>query len=753
MPHGHCFLWQPGILWVTVVSDLIIGISYFLISAALIVFVKKRHDLSFRGIFFLFGSFILWCGLTHLFAIHTIWHGAYGIMAIIKLITAAVSAITAVILILNFKNILQIPNLQEYKKALKEATNKEIERRQLEAQNKAESIFKFAIELLPTGLLVLNSDKRIVVANKALERMFGYQRNELIEQSISILLKDSQARHHEMLVQQYLNNPSQDHAMAAGRVVRGRKKSGEDVAIEISLSVYELEGSPHAFASVVDVDHATEEQRQFIENSNRLKRAIDAANDGIWEWNVQTNDVWYSAPLMRMIGHDPEIEEPQLQHWLNHIHPDEEERMNALLRDHFSNKARYDVIYRGKSENGEYQWMHVRGDTRFDKDDKPLLMSGTLTNIHDKKLLEEKLAEKTWFLNAVLEKSLCGIYIFDLKTKKNVYVNEQYTAITGYTLTTLEEHQRNTLLPLFHPDDEQRIQEHFAHVPESTADQGESIDYRFRHKDGRWIWCYSRDSVYSRDKQGNAMEIIGTFFDITDIKVAEKSLAQSNAALERFAYSASHDLQEPLRKISAFSSSLENRLTGKLDDPDARYELDRIANAASRMREMIDSLLQLSRYSRQKVSKEIVPLAELLQVVCDDLSELISENNARVILVNSVAVYADISSFQQILRNLITNSIRYARPGLPPVIEVSACLAGNRCEINLKDNGCGFPQESAETIFEPFKRLAGRNIPGSGMGLAICHQIMQAHSGSISAKSTPDEGATFTLSIPINVRE
>src|SRR5690606_1594245 len=154
-----------------------------------------------------------------------------------------------------------------------------------------------------------------------------------------------------------------------------------------------------------------------------------------------------------------------------------------------------------------------------------------------------------------------------------------------------------------------------------------------------------------------------------------------------------------------------------------------------------------------KVTREIVPLAALLQVVCDDLSELISENNAKVNLVKSVEIYADVNSFQLVLRNLITNSIRYARPGLPPVIEISSRKVGNTCEISVKDNGCGFPQESAETIFEPFKRLAGRNIPGSGMGLAICHQIMQAHSGNISAKSTLNEGSIFTLSIPTNEKE
>lgn len=749
MPHGHCFLWHPGILWLTVLSDLFIGISYFIISAALIVFIRKRQDLSFRGIFFLFGSFILWCGITHLFAIHTVWHGAYGGMAIIKFITAFVSALTAVILIKNFRNILKIPNLDDHQRAIEQAAQREIEKQALEAQRQAESIFKFAIELLPTGLLVVNSDKKIVVANKALENLFGYEHEELIGKPVSILLRNSQVKHHDLLMEEYLANPSQDHAMAAGRVVKGCKKNGEDVAVEISLSVYELEGRPHAFASVVDVGASSKEQHHYAEESNRLQRAINAANDGIWEWNIQTNDVWFSAPLMRMIGYDPDKNKASFQLWQEHIHPEDRAHVDHIMKEHFEGNAKYDVIYRGKTESGQYQWMHTRGNTLYDKDNKPLLMSGTLTNIHEKTLLEQQLAEKTHFLKAVLEKSLCGIYIFDLRTHQNIYINEQYTSITGYTLDELNVAQQNTLLPLFHTEDMDKIFNHFQDVMNSEDEQGIPIDYRFRHKNGDWIWCYSLDSVYLHNEDGVATQMIGTFFDITDIKTTEKSLAQSNAALERFAYSASHDLQEPLRKISAFSNSLQQRLHGRLDDPDVNYELDRIANAASRMREMIDSLLQLSRYSRQTLNKEKIDLQELLNVVREDLSELLSEAKADIILKNNLELYVDANCFQQVLRNLITNSIRYAKSELSARIEIECSLPSKTtAKIIIRDNGTGFNPDQAEKIFEPFKRLVGRTIPGSGMGLAICQQIVKAHGGRISAGSKPGEGATFTIEIP-----
>lgn len=875
MPHGHCYLWRPGILWMNVVSDGLIALAYFSIPVGLAGFVRARPDIRFSAIFLLFAAFILCCGITHIFGIITVWHGVYGWHGIAKMITAIVSVITAILLFRSLPQALKFPTPAQLEAALKKAADEELHRSRLELEHKAQDIFRFTIELLPTGLLVIDGNGVITVTNQALAKMFGYQKDELVGQPLTLLLPTEQQSHHDLLVHGYLDNPTQRHAMAAGRVVRGQRKDGTEVAIEISLSSHDLDGEKHAFASVVSISDVFTEQNLAMETSNRMKRAIEATNDGMWEWNVQSNNVWYSPRLMRMLGRDPENDQPKFEYWLEHIHPDDKAKVEQQLTRHFNQQEKYDVIYRGRTDTGEYEWLHARGDTLFDQNDRPLLMSGTLTNINEIKRLQEELSQKSHFLDAVLNKSLSGTYIYNLFTNSNVFINEQYTQLTGYTFSDLKQiQQERGLLPLFHPDDHEMIAQHFKEVCESNDRQGVAVEYRFKHKDGRWIWCYSRDSVYSRDASGTPEEMLGSFFDITELKEREEkikhlatdffttfeqaavgiahvslrgycmkanqrlcsilgrpaedvlnrelnsfileadrkidskqmlqllegeldqyrvekrlyrvdgdiiwanltvsivhredssnshliivvedisqrkavsqALAESNASLERFAYSASHDLQEPLRKISAFSESLERRLVGRLDDPDARYELNRISNAASRMREMIDSLLQLSRYTRQKIKREYTRLSKLVAQAREDLSTLIDENKAVITLEGDARLHVDLPGFQQVLRNLFTNSIRYAMPGIAPKIHVSVEETNDVIRITVRDNGRGFQANYAEQIFEPFKRLAGRDLPGSGMGLALCRQILSAHEATISAHGVPDQGARFTITL------
>lgn len=881
MPHGHCYLWQPGILWVNVISDALIAISYFSIPFALLLIVKKRQDFSFRSAFLLFAMFILCCGITHLFSIYTIWHGSYGLHGISKALTAIVSMVTAVALFRWLPLILSVPSESKLKKAVDDAAEEKLKRIKLETERRSEAIFQFTTELIPTGLLVIDANLNVRLANNALEEMFGYEPKSLIGESLQQLLVSEVATHHDALVKQYMDNPSQRYAMAAGRVVRGKRKDGKEISVEISLSVHDFAGEKHAFASVVDVSKITTEKSFLVESTNRIKRAIDASNNGIWEWNVQTDEVWYSPRLMTMIGKDAVNDVPNLEYWKQHIHPEDMANINRSLDGHFSGQNKFDVVYRGMSESGNYEWMHARGEVLFDPHGRPLLMSGTLTNINDIKMLEQKLHEKTKFLDAVLEKSLCGVYIFDLNSQSNIYINSQYTEITGYTMDELGKFQADqNLLPLFHPDDADAVQQHFIEVTENDKRQGASIKYRFRHKKGHWIWCYSRDSVYSYDEQNRPQHILGTFFDITDLVEGEKqlrslaldfqttfeqaavgiahvdlkgcflkanrklcetlgysrdqllkmrfseitydedrpeseellrkilggeinqfskekryvcangsilwanltvslacddagnhshfisviedvtqrkrveaALEESNASLERFAYSASHDLQEPLRKICAFSERLHERLKGKLVDPEARFELERMADAARRMREMINHLLELSRYTRARIHKVKTLFSSMYESVQDDLSTLIEENEAVIHIEQDFEVWADPFSFELVIRNLITNSIRYAQTGVKPQVNISSLVQQNKRIIKISDNGVGFDPKHSEHIFEPFRRLVGREYAGSGMGLAICRQIIKAHNGRIYAVSQQGKGAIFYVEIPAGMAQ
>jgi PAS domain-containing protein len=132
--------------------------------------------------------------------------------------------------------------------------------------------------------------------------------------------------------------------MASGRLVKGKTKQGEEVAVEISLSAHEFEGEKHTFATVVDVNDVISESCLFLERSNRLQRAVDASNDGIWEWNVQNDNVWYSPRLLTMIGQSDYQGSTGLELWLSHVHPTDKTFVQNDLSKHFEDKKKYDVV-------------------------------------------------------------------------------------------------------------------------------------------------------------------------------------------------------------------------------------------------------------------------------------------------------------------------------------------------------------------------------------------------------------------------
>ena len=438
MPHGHCYLWQPGILWVNVIADLLIATAYFSIPIALWIFVKERKDLRFKRIFILFALFILCCGVTHLFSVYTIWHGSYGVHGILKAITAIISITTAFVLFKHINTLLAIPSAQQLEEAINRAAMEKARRAHAEQTQKSEAIFKFSLELLPTGLLVIDANQTIRVVNKALATLFEYEPDELIGMQLEALLNDDQAKFHHVLTQSYLHQPEQAHAMASGRTVRGKTKYGNEVWVEVSLSIHDFNNEKHVFASVNNTHETISDLNFVYEKSNRLQRVIDATEDGIWEWNIQSNDVWYSNRLMRMIGVDPDTTKADFNLWREHIHPDDKDRVLEALEQHVTQQKKYDVIYRGLSSSGEYQWIRTRGKTILDTDNQPLLMSGTLTNVHYLKELEIEVSEKSRFLNAVLNKSLSGMFIYDLQQQRITFVNKQFREITGYDFKQLE---------------------------------------------------------------------------------------------------------------------------------------------------------------------------------------------------------------------------------------------------------------------------------------------------------------------------
>jgi signal transduction histidine kinase len=234
-------------------------------------------------------------------------------------------------------------------------------------------------------------------------------------------------------------------------------------------------------------------------------------------------------------------------------------------------------------------------------------------------------------------------------------------------------------------------------------------------------------------------------------------LEQSNRELQDFASVASHDLQEPLRKIQAFGDRLRKRFAAQLG-PDGQDYLDRMHSAASRMATLIDDLLTFSRVTTKAQPFAPVDLSHVVNEVLADLETRVESSGGRVEIEHPLpTVEADALQMRQLFQNLIANGLKFRRPDMPPVVRVRAAIlppqngSGPMCEIRVADNGIGFDEKYLDRIFNVFQRLHGRNeYEGTGIGLAVVRKIAERHGGRVTAHAHEGEGATFVITIPVS---
>jgi len=245
-----------------------------------------------------------------------------------------------------------------------------------------------------------------------------------------------------------------------------------------------------------------------------------------------------------------------------------------------------------------------------------------------------------------------------------------------------------------------------------------------------------------------------------ELKRQQQLLAQSNTDLQQFASIASHDLQEPLRKIQVFGNQLQEKFSEVLGAQGQDY-IERMQSAVSRMQSLIDDLLIFARIASRAQPFVATNLEQVVQEVLSDLEVRLQQTGGRVEVDKLPTIDADPIQMRQLFQNLIGNALKFHRPQTPPVVRIynshiaippqpEAENSVPMCQVLVADNGIGFEPKYQERIFQAFQRLHGRSqYEGTGMGLAICRKIAERHGGSITATSTPGQGATFIITLPI----
>ena len=294
-------------------------------------------------------------------------------------------------------------------------------------------------------------------------------------------------------------------------------------------------------------------------------------------------------------------------------------------------------------------------------------------------------------------------------------------------------------------------------LAESRGFERFEVDHVFARTGRRVMWLNAREIA---KPIGEGRAILLAIEDITDRRVAEEALAQrtrdlerSNRELEQFAAIASHDLQEPLRKIRTYADMLQRRSAAVLDDTSSDY-VERMVSAATRMQTLIGDLLALARVVSAPRPLALVDLDRLVKEVLADMEIAVRESHGTVDVAGLPTISGDPLQMRQLFQNLISNAIKFRRQDIPLVITIAATDElvpdhGLHHAITVRDNGIGFDPQYAHIIFEPFQRLHGRgHYTGSGIGLAIASRIVERHGGSITASSMPGEGTTMTIRLP-----
>jgi len=469
------------------------------------------------------------------------------------------------------------------------------------------------------------------------------------------------------------------------------------------------------------------------------------------------------------------------------------------LAQQFYNDERK-IIETGQPVINQEQYKCNRGDASGQKtwsvsskvlwrDEQGVILGtvGITRNIHEMKLAQQALHQSEERLREVMRRTRCILNFGEVEAPER-WREHALDPVSpfrwNFPVVNVEAAQEVFPLHLLPDQHYQQVWSHSRHPNDfkqmnqvsGEAFLKDSPFYRnqFRATDKNGVEHWMQQFVTVNKLAENRWQIFGITTDITDLKETENALRssedklrqftvqleRSNRELQDFAYVASHDLQEPLRKIVVFGERLKEKNSAALGTEGLDY-LERMQKAASRMQSLINDLLSFSRITTKAQPFKPVNLAEVASDVVTDLEGRIELVKGRVELGTLPVIDAEPLQMRQLLQNLIGNALKFRRPEVPPVVKVGSEIVSDPatpgekiCQLTVSDNGIGFDEKYLDRIFNVFQRLHTRNeYEGTGMGLAIVRKIALYHGGDVTAKSKPGEGATFILKLPVVHRQ
>ncbi|MEL7669746.1 PAS domain S-box protein [Methanobacterium sp.] len=636
------------------------------------------------------------------------------------------------------------------------ALRKEIQERKHVEEDliKSRNYLDKIINSIADPVFVKDNQHRWILLNDAYCKLMGYSREEILGKSDYDFFPSHEAdifweKDEEVFKTGVENVNEEEFTDSEGNI---------HILLTKKTLYTDISGEQYIVASIRDITERKQAENELRQNERKLKLAMDMAKLAYWEYNVSSDLFTFDDRFYKLYGttadHEGGLQMSSEEYAQKFLPPEEsymvrEELTKALETDDpdFFGQVEHTIMM----ADGEKRFIIVRYGIIKDAEGRTIKTYGANQDITELKMAEKELREselkyRTLFNSSPDSTILVGTdgNLMDVNLAAQEVAGLSKENLAGKHFTEL-----NLLL-----DEEMPL--HIKKV--SQILEGKSLkpyESRFIDRSGKVRYVETYLKALKKDDEIFAFNVIA--HDITERKKAEEKLKEiidelerSNYELQQFAYITSHDLQEPLRTIASFTQLLERRYRGQLDS-DADEFIEFIVDAAVRMKEMIQGLLEYSRVGTQKVEfKEVNMNVELGQAL-SNLHALITKNRAEITHDPLPDVMADSDQMVRVFQNLISNAIKFRKPGEPTKIHISCQIdkGNNEYMFSVADNGIGIEKEYKDKIFEVFKRLhAMGKYEGTGIGLSVVKRIIEQYDGRIWVESELGRGSTFYFTLP-----
>ncbi|MEM1096079.1 MAG: PAS domain S-box protein [Bacteroidota bacterium] len=606
------------------------------------------------------------------------------------------------------------------------------------ADTASQALYRKFFELSMDLVCVTNAEGYFVDVSPSFTRVLGYTPDDLLGQHFTTFVHadDAEAAQAELAT-------LAKGIPAMGFENRYRHRNGQ--YIWLSWNATPDDGG-RLYAIARDVTRQKEAERELALQAQWLKRAEEMAQVGHWRVNVAEGTVEWSDEIYRIYGLDRAAFTPTLETAIAAYHPDDRDRVTQVVQDAMREGTPFSFDLRLLRPDGSIRYVRARGEVALDQHGQVATLFGVFLDVTDDHDLRSALALSQVNFTTIFEAVPDAIVFFDADYRIRL-ANPAFAELFAFPTPQAAEGKSLTVL-LASEDTAADVKAEGFGLPEAVALTFCRHDGTTFTGDFSGVNLTPATASTPRGHLAVIRDVTQRQADVQSLKDYAELLQRRNEELQQFAYIASHDLQEPLRTISSFTSLFARRYQGHIDataDDFIRY----IVSAADRMQRLINDLLSYSRIGRWEANLTTVDMHQVAHEVVESLSATLEQRGAVVhIAKNMPLLTCDVRMLRVLITNLITNGVTYNNAAVP-TLELRAEAREDVLVLAVRDNGIGIDPQFQHRIFEMFKRLHGRDAySGTGIGLAVCKKVMDAHQGSIWVESALGEGATFYAAFP-----